>query len=144
MTRTCMLDQQAADNPGGCPEEVRPVLPIHSFLIDKTNVDIVNQSGGLKGMPSVLGTHVPSGHPSKFLINERSEEHTSELQSLAYLVCRLLLEKKKKTTHDTEPPASHFTRAPPTSVDHHSQPHTTSSAQMYYHFDALGLVSNRS
>src|SRR5687767_15397450 len=28
----------------------------------------------------------------------RSEEHTSELQSLAYLVCRLLLEKKKKNT----------------------------------------------
>src|SRR2546425_6154008 len=28
---------------------------------------------------------------------ERSEEHTSELQSLAYLVCRLLLEKKKKS-----------------------------------------------
>src|SRR3989441_6968814 len=29
---------------------------------------------------------------------KRSEEHTSELQSLAYLVCRLLLEKKKKIT----------------------------------------------
>src|SRR2546425_2368271 len=29
----------------------------------------------------------------------RSEEHTSELQSLAYLVCRLLLEKKKKKKH---------------------------------------------
>src|SRR2546425_3203814 len=28
--------------------------------------------------------------------DSRSEEHTSELQSLAYLVCRLLLEKKKK------------------------------------------------
>src|SRR5205823_13031865 len=28
--------------------------------------------------------------------NARSEEHTSELQSLAYLVCRLLLEKKKQ------------------------------------------------
>src|SRR5687767_8113084 len=28
--------------------------------------------------------------------NWRSEEHTSELQSLAYLVCRLLLEKKKQ------------------------------------------------
>src|SRR3989441_7070790 len=28
--------------------------------------------------------------------HDRSEEHTSELQSLAYLVCRLLLEKKKK------------------------------------------------
>src|SRR2546425_8723952 len=32
----------------------------------------------------------------------RSEEHTSELQSLAYLVCRLLLEKKKKKP--THPP----------------------------------------
>src|SRR2546425_2907618 len=30
--------------------------------------------------------------------SNRSEEHTSELQSLAYLVCRLLLEKKKKET----------------------------------------------
>src|SRR2546423_5029218 len=29
-------------------------------------------------------------------LQARSEEHTSELQSLAYLVCRLLLEKKKK------------------------------------------------
>src|SRR3989441_8864200 len=29
----------------------------------------------------------------------RSEEHTSELQSLAYLVCRLLLEKKKTKKH---------------------------------------------
>src|SRR2546425_4403121 len=32
-------------------------------------------------------------------VAERSEEHTSELQSLAYLVCRLLLEKKKKRAH---------------------------------------------
>src|SRR5437867_10771023 len=31
---------------------------------------------------------------------ERSEEHTSELQSPYDLVCRLLLEKKKKTTND--------------------------------------------
>src|SRR5437016_8172676 len=30
-------------------------------------------------------------------LGERSEEHTSELQSLTNLVCRLLLEKKKKT-----------------------------------------------
>src|SRR5205814_9773914 len=32
----------------------------------------------------------------------RSEEHTSELQSLRHLVCRLLLEKKKKKKHDNE------------------------------------------
>src|SRR2546425_1506255 len=31
-----------------------------------------------------------------YVLTSRSEEHTSELQSLAYLVCRLLLEKKKK------------------------------------------------
>src|SRR5205823_14244826 len=34
--------------------------------------------------------------PRNTRIEDRSEEHTSELQSLAYLVCRLLLEKKKK------------------------------------------------
>src|SRR3712207_7988584 len=33
--------------------------------------------------------------------NARSEEHTSELQSRQYLVCRLLLEKKKKKTQRT-------------------------------------------
>src|SRR2546422_3680660 len=33
------------------------------------------------------------------LIGDRSEEHTSELQSRLHLVCRLLLEKKKKQTH---------------------------------------------
>src|SRR2546425_7608933 len=38
----------------------------------------------------------------------RSEEHTSELQSLAYLVCRLLLEKKKK--HTTGSYCAHQTR----------------------------------
>src|SRR3712207_8766341 len=53
--------------------------------------------------PQILGSDVPTGvvglppdfepdHPA------RSEEHTSELQSRQYLVCRLLLEKKKKHT----------------------------------------------
>src|SRR3712207_8896304 len=35
--------------------------------------------------------------PGFTLVGFRSEEHTSELQSRQYLVCRLLLEKKKKT-----------------------------------------------
>src|SRR5258705_3275496 len=35
-------------------------------------------------------------------LNVRSEEHTSELQSLRHLVCRLLLEKKKKNVTTTE------------------------------------------
>src|SRR2546425_3846491 len=37
--------------------------------------------------------HLHGGEPPR--ARARSEEHTSELQSLAYLVCRLLLEKKK-------------------------------------------------
>src|SRR3989441_3713601 len=37
----------------------------------------------------------------------RSEEHTSELQSLAYLVCRLLLEKKKITVSNNLIPQTH-------------------------------------
>src|SRR2546425_2166527 len=51
--------------------------------------------------PEDSGTiRAPGGCDEAFAIhggtNLRSEEHTSELQSLAYLVCRLLLEKKKK------------------------------------------------
>src|SRR2546430_8184810 len=38
---------------------------------------------------------------------DRSEEHTSELQSQSNLVCRLLLEKKKKTTNPTYRQPSH-------------------------------------
>src|SRR3989441_6433455 len=46
---------------------------------------------------------------------ERSEEHTSELQSLAYLVCRLLLEKKKTTARPlrTRSQPTHGTGSPP-------------------------------
>src|SRR2546422_8242012 len=39
-----------------------------------------------------------AGPPFNMLIDDRSEEHTSELQSRLHLVCRLLLEKKKKTS----------------------------------------------
>src|SRR2546425_9327905 len=42
------------------------------------------------------------GDGSKYSYCIRSEEHTSELQSLAYLVCRLLLEKKKKKQEKTK------------------------------------------
>src|SRR3712207_8416412 len=41
------------------------------------------------------------GEREKLLrMEERSEEHTSELQSRQYLVCRLLLEKKKSKSHN--------------------------------------------
>src|SRR3989441_2732953 len=46
--------------------------------------------------PAVEAVHENAVAVGLVLHEERSEEHTSELQSLAYLVCRLLLEKKKK------------------------------------------------
>src|SRR3712207_8733058 len=45
---------------------------------------------------SNLNTRVVSGWDEFRWIFDRSEEHTSELQSRQYLVCRLLLEKKKR------------------------------------------------
>src|SRR3712207_6995990 len=46
----------------------------------------------------VLGGQQRAGFEQAGL--DRSEEHTSELQSRQYLVCRLLLEKKKQTNRD--------------------------------------------
>src|SRR2546425_5892481 len=53
-----------------------------------------------RGLKALTAKPAP-GRPPKLTTAQqrqlpRSEEHTSELQSLAYLVCRLLLEKKKK------------------------------------------------
>src|SRR5687767_15831496 len=51
----------------------------------------------VKELPPIENTLSTSSSLSDHLMWQlRSEEHTSELQSLAYLVCRLLLEKKKK------------------------------------------------
>src|SRR2546425_8437112 len=44
------------------------------------------------------GPHRGAGPAAPWCRVPRSEEHTSELQSLAYLVCRLLLEKKKHSS----------------------------------------------
>src|SRR5687767_15203314 len=56
-------------------------------------------SVGRVGKNARVERHGGSGSIGKIAFREgpqRSEEHTSELQSLAYLVCRLLLEKKNK------------------------------------------------
>src|SRR2546425_3279859 len=48
---------------------------------------------------NLAGHRHPPGELQEGDDDRRSEEHTSELQSLAYLVCRLLLEKKKIHLH---------------------------------------------
>src|SRR3712207_8706070 len=47
-------------------------------------------------IPPDVGVHAPERGGVRARSRVRSEEHTSELQSRQYLVCRLLLEKKKK------------------------------------------------
>src|SRR3712207_8728870 len=50
------------------------------------------RSGAVAGV-----TRLAKGCPAAWVARVRSEEHTSELQSRQYLVCRLLLEKKKNS-----------------------------------------------
>src|SRR3712207_8548214 len=64
---------------------------------------VVGREATLPGLLVALGEIrvVSPVHLDRFVQEQevRSEEHTSELQSRQYLVCRLLLEKKKKTNH---------------------------------------------
>src|SRR3712207_8645342 len=55
---------------------------------------LVGETAALRGSGE-LGDAVHHAHVLMVLPAPRSEEHTSELQSRQYLVCRLLLEKKK-------------------------------------------------
>src|SRR5687767_15769093 len=64
----------------GNTEECSPAGALRRTVIESSSMAIVSRL-----LPSRIEAR-------------RSEEHTSELQSLAYLVCRLLLEKKKKKT----------------------------------------------
>src|SRR3989441_7898772 len=56
--------------------------------------EVIRGAGCLGGFCGACATYYRTKDDPK--VRTRSEEHTSELQSLAYLVCRLLLEKKKK------------------------------------------------
>src|SRR2546425_9711505 len=68
------------------------------FTIEPTrpeDLSIMHYTSGTTGKPKGAA-HVHEAILGHYMTAKyRSEEHTSELQSLAYLVCRLLLEKKK-------------------------------------------------
>src|SRR3712207_8009257 len=55
---------------------------------------VINERNGVLVLSENAGAHEELG--------ERSEEHTSELQSRQYLVCRLLLEKKKSQSNNAK------------------------------------------
>src|SRR2546425_4008613 len=85
-----------------------PVLVLGRWAATRACVQVF---AAARAQPAaVVPAHHPPGHGEHQLLPhrgpeidlgriglQRSEEHTSELQSLAYLVCRLLLEKKKKS-----------------------------------------------
>src|SRR3712207_9503431 len=81
-------------------------LPISSSILIRT-ASAASSAGACRSTTWILRSfghtatafiYPPPGHGPPANLNRirRSEEHTSELQSRQYLVCRLLLEKKKK------------------------------------------------
>src|SRR2546425_3996150 len=85
------------------------LFPYTTLFRSDNEHSLFRGSGVLTSQPSRVGADLDSGVGGRSYQYQRSrdqrpdthkfrsEEHTSELQSLAYLVCRLLLEKKKKT-----------------------------------------------
>src|SRR5205823_13534338 len=74
-----------------------PPRDLHSFPTRRSS-DLANRAAATKWKEIRPARRRHDQCPSETNNRiKRSEEHTSELQSLAYLVCRLLLEKKNKT-----------------------------------------------
>src|SRR2546425_5762900 len=79
------------------------LFPYTTLFRSVEEIDVVRHGGifHVVAVPAevavVRAVHRPeaAAEIDELVAEDRSEEHTSELQSLAYLVCRLLLEKKK-------------------------------------------------
>src|ERR1039458_10848171 len=86
--------------------------PLFFFFNDTATTEIytlsLHDALPISGRPRSVGTVRPGGTAADR--DPRSEEHTSELQSLRHLVCRLLLEKKK-TNYEWR---TRLSRCPPT------------------------------
>src|SRR5687767_15741640 len=85
------------------PGDPRARLSFPTRRSSDLDVYLADGSMGRAAVPSGASTgeheavELRDGDKKRYLgKGTRSEEHTSELQSLAYLVCRLLLEKKKQ------------------------------------------------
>src|SRR3712207_7390395 len=84
-------------------------LPISPGEHEVQQQDVVGMAACLR---QALGAGAGDGDDDAVLLEVRSEEHTSELQSRQYLVCRLLLEKKKYLVIQPAPAAAHQPPAP--------------------------------
>src|SRR2546429_801051 len=86
--RSCALAVAVALSLAGCSDGPLPVTATR-----------VLEVAGLRAVVNAVALS-PDGSLVVVGDMDRSEEHTSELQSRLHLVCRLLLEKKKKNKHD--------------------------------------------
>src|SRR2546422_8488456 len=77
----------------------RSTLFPYTTLFRSRHEEQARQRAALAVVPDLLGTDFHAGARRQ---HDRSEEHTSELQSRLHLVCRLLLEKKKKQSIKTK------------------------------------------
>src|SRR5438445_7237009 len=94
---------------------------LHSFPTRRSSdLRLANARHGMIGASSRPSGRLPvcnalticaSDHSPSPVSANRSEEHTSELQSRQYLVCRLLLEKKKKSSRQRRGPPHHASLA---------------------------------
>src|SRR3712207_8246170 len=84
---------RSVNSPGGSVSAGLAIYDTMQFV----KPDIVTTA---LGMAASMGAFLLAAG-AKGKRNARSEEHTSELQSRQYLVCRLLLEKKKTLTYHT-------------------------------------------
>src|SRR5258705_7983395 len=73
----------------------RSTLFPYTTLFRSLFITAVSASSSQGGTPVLSADQITYFPPFAFSGTDRSEEHTSELQSLRHLVCRLLLEKKK-------------------------------------------------
>src|SRR3712207_7398428 len=94
---SCPEEWYSAPIPRTCPEMIRPPLTMSSMAISSATRSGLRCSGSAFPMMPIRTPEVlAASQPAHTFGAQRSEEHTSELQSRQYLVCRLLLEKKKK------------------------------------------------
>src|SRR2546425_6932656 len=102
--RDSVSRQPLEDLGGRVPVVVVPTDADHGLARRELVQPLVRRRGPrpvMTDLQEVDAPHLPGQpafHRQPRVGRVRSEEHTSELQSLAYLVCRLLLEKKKKAT----------------------------------------------
>src|SRR5687767_668745 len=80
-------------------EDLEILEELATGTVEMRGEEVILPLDGLMELRPSLRRHAVRLAYTTLVPDTRSEEHTSELQSLAYLVCRLLLEKKKKYMH---------------------------------------------